>query len=106
MPRKLDHGSEVSPKDAHTATRRIAMNGPDQRQFATEGFHSYDHDPTRERGRDGRRRRVAVEAIVQAFSFGRFRIVPYARLLERAGSPISLSSRAFDLLCILVSRPG
>jgi len=82
------------------------MNGPDQRQFATEGFHSYDHDPTRERGRDGRRRRVAVEAIVQAFSFGRFRIVPYARLLERAGSPISLSSRAFDLLCILVSRPG
>ena len=41
-----------------------------------------------------------------AFSFGRFRIVPYARLLERDGLPTPLSSRAFDLLCLLVSRAG
>jgi DNA-binding winged helix-turn-helix (wHTH) protein len=34
------------------------------------------------------------------------RIVPHARLVDRNGSPMPLGSRAFDLLCVLVSRPG
>src|ERR687894_79966 len=44
--------------------------------------------------------------VPETFSFGHFRIVPQARRLERDGSPIPLGSRAFDLLCLLVSRPG
>src|SRR5918994_5043194 len=46
------------------------------------------------------------DPVPEAFSFGHFRIVPHARRLERDGSPIPLGSRAFDLLCLLVSRPG
>lgn len=49
---------------------------------------------------------VQAEAELQAFSFGSFRIVPHARLVERDGLPMPLGSRAFDLLCVLVSRPG
>jgi DNA-binding winged helix-turn-helix (wHTH) protein len=41
-----------------------------------------------------------------AFAFGAFRIVPNERLLERDGQPIALGSRAFDLLCLLIDRPG
>jgi DNA-binding winged helix-turn-helix (wHTH) protein len=44
--------------------------------------------------------------VLEAFSFGPFRVVPRARLLERDGSPAPLSSRAFDILCVLISRPG
>lgn len=58
-----------------------------------------------EAGSNGRSR-VPVEPVMQAFSFGPFRVIPYARLLELAGSPVPLSSRAFDLLCLLISRPG
>ena len=47
-----------------------------------------------------------AEMIPQAFCFGPFRIVPRARLLERDGSQTPVGSRAFDLLCVLVSRPG
>jgi DNA-binding winged helix-turn-helix (wHTH) protein len=47
-----------------------------------------------------------VEIAQQSFSFGPFRIVPRARLLERDGAQMSVGSRAFDLLCALVSRPG
>lgn len=61
------------------------MNCRTQQQMSMEQFHGY---------------------LREAFSFGPFRIVPYARLLERDGSPTPLSSRAFDLLCLLVSRPG
>jgi DNA-binding winged helix-turn-helix (wHTH) protein len=50
--------------------------------------------------------RIQAEVIPQAFSFGPFRIVPRARLLERDGARMSVGSRAFDLLCVLVSRPG
>lgn len=46
------------------------------------------------------------QAVVQAFSFGQFRVTPHARLLEHGGSHVPLGSRAFDLLCLLVSRPG
>jgi DNA-binding winged helix-turn-helix (wHTH) protein len=54
----------------------------------------------------GRTPSVQAEIVPQAFSFGPFRIVPRARLLERDGSRTPLGSRAFDLLCVLVSRPG
>ena len=49
---------------------------------------------------------IPAEAGPMAFSFGPFRIAPHARLLERDGLPVPLSSRAFDLLCLLVSRAG
>jgi predicted ATPase/DNA-binding winged helix-turn-helix (wHTH) protein len=49
---------------------------------------------------------IQAEVIPEVFSFGPFRIVPKARLLERDGNPTSLGSRAFDLLCLLISRPG
>ena len=49
---------------------------------------------------------VRVEPVLEAFRFGRFRIVPYARLLECEGLPIPVSSRAFDLLCLLINRAG
>ncbi len=54
----------------------------------------------------GRSPFVQAEAALQPFCFGRFRIVPHARLVDRNGSPMPLGSRAFDLLCVLVSRPG
>jgi DNA-binding winged helix-turn-helix (wHTH) protein len=54
----------------------------------------------------GRSSLVQAEVALQAFSFGPFRIVPHARLVERDGLPMPLGSRAFDLLCVLVSRPG
>ena len=55
---------------------------------------------------NGQSRLVQSEPIPETFSFGPFRIVPHARRLERDGSPIPLGSRAFDLLCLLVTRPG
>ena len=39
-------------------------------------------------------------------SFGPFRIVTHERRFERDGAPVQLGSRAFDLLTLLVSRPG
>ena len=42
----------------------------------------------------------------EAFSFGPFRILPHARRLERDGVRAQLGSRAFDILCILISRQG
>ncbi|MCC8953264.1 helix-turn-helix transcriptional regulator [Bradyrhizobium sp. Pear77] len=47
-----------------------------------------------------------AEPVSEELSFGPFRIFPRARLLERDGAPLSLGSRAFDLLHILVSRAG
>lgn len=41
-----------------------------------------------------------------AFAFGRFRIIPNERLLERDRQPVPLGSRAFDLLCLLIDRAG
>ena len=55
---------------------------------------------------NGRSPLVQAEVVWRAFSFGPFRIIPHARLVERDGSPMPLDSRAFDLLCVLVSRPG
>ena len=80
------------------------MNGQNQQQVMMEALPRYrdllDEDCL------GQSRVISAEGVMQAFSFGPFRLVPSARLLERAGSPIPLSSRAFDLLCLLVSRPG
>jgi predicted ATPase/DNA-binding winged helix-turn-helix (wHTH) protein len=42
----------------------------------------------------------------EAFSFGSFRVLPHARRLERDGAAAQLGSRAFDILCILISRKG
>jgi DNA-binding winged helix-turn-helix (wHTH) protein len=40
------------------------------------------------------------------FRFGRWCLVPRARLLLRDGTPIELGSRAFDLLHLLLCRRG
>ena len=78
------------------------MNGRAQRQFSTERPGLHGNVPEEARCGD----RAQAEAVQSAFSFGPFRIIPYARLLERDGLPTPLSSRAFDLLCLLVSRAG
>jgi predicted ATPase/DNA-binding winged helix-turn-helix (wHTH) protein len=38
--------------------------------------------------------------------FGDFELIPHLRRLEDNGSPVDLSSRAIDILCLLVERPG
>lgn len=40
------------------------------------------------------------------FRFGRWCLVPAARLLLREGEPVEVGSRAFDLLHLLVSKRG
>jgi predicted ATPase/DNA-binding winged helix-turn-helix (wHTH) protein len=42
----------------------------------------------------------------ETFSFGPFCVLPHARRLERDGARAQLGSRAFDILCILISRQG
>jgi predicted ATPase/DNA-binding winged helix-turn-helix (wHTH) protein len=49
---------------------------------------------------------IAAETIPEAFSFGPFCVLPHARRLERDGMRTQLGSRAFDILCILISRQG
>jgi DNA-binding winged helix-turn-helix (wHTH) protein len=49
---------------------------------------------------------VQAEVALRAFFFGHFRIVPRGRLVEHDGSPMPVGSHAFDLPCVLVSRPG
>jgi DNA-binding winged helix-turn-helix (wHTH) protein len=39
-------------------------------------------------------------------AFGPFRLFAKSRLLERDGVPVELGGRAFDILCVLVNRPG
>ena len=82
--------------------QEVAMNGRSQQQLSTEQLRWHSNAP--DEGVNGNR--VQAEAGPTAFAFGPFRIVPYARLLERDGSPAPVSSRAFDLLCLLVSRAG
>jgi DNA-binding winged helix-turn-helix (wHTH) protein len=78
------------------------MNGRSEQQLSTEELGWLGNAP--DIGDKGNR--VRAEAGPTAFSFGPFRIVPHARLLERDGLPVPLSSRAFDVLCLLVSRAG
>jgi len=56
--------------------------------------------------RNGPEPPFAAEVIPEAFSFGPFRVLPHARRLERDGTRTQLGSRAFDILCILISRQG
>jgi predicted ATPase/DNA-binding winged helix-turn-helix (wHTH) protein len=56
--------------------------------------------------REGESPLKEADAIPDAITFGPFRIVRHERRLERHGAPIPLGSRAFDLLGLLVSRPG
>jgi DNA-binding winged helix-turn-helix (wHTH) protein len=80
------------------------MNAGNQRQSPMERLSRYGNPL--EEGGNARSHRVQVEAVMQALSFGPFRVIPYARLLELGGSPVRLGSRAFDILCLLISRPG
>src|SRR5258705_6369326 len=41
-----------------------------------------------------------------AVSFGPFRLVPTARLLERDGAAVHIGGRALDILIVLVERAG
>ena len=45
-------------------------------------------------------------AEVSAISFGPFRLLPRARLLEKDGVPVHIGGRALDVLILLVGRPG
>ena len=49
---------------------------------------------------------LETHAIPEVVSFGPFRIIVHERRLERGGVPIQIGSRAFDLLCLLIDRPG
>jgi len=40
------------------------------------------------------------------FVFGPFRLFPRQRLMTKAGKPVHLGSRAFDILVALLERPG
>ncbi|MCK1654082.1 winged helix-turn-helix domain-containing protein [Bradyrhizobium sp. 149] len=46
------------------------------------------------------------EAAQEIFVFGPFRLVPAQRRIERNGSPVQLSARAFDILLALVRQAG
>lgn len=78
------------------------MNGRSQQQLSTER-RNYINNGTLETDCN---RRSEVEATLEIFAFGPFRVIPHARLLECRGLPVPLGSRAFDLLCLLVSRAG
>jgi predicted ATPase/DNA-binding winged helix-turn-helix (wHTH) protein len=41
-----------------------------------------------------------------AISFGPYRLLPQARLLERDGAPVRVKGRALDVLIVLAERPG
>jgi predicted ATPase/DNA-binding winged helix-turn-helix (wHTH) protein len=49
---------------------------------------------------------ITAEGIPEVFSFGPFCVWPHARRLERDGTRAQLGGRAFDILCILISRQG
>ena len=45
-------------------------------------------------------------AEVSAISFGPYRLLPRARLLEKDGVPVHIGGRALDVLILLAGRPG
>ena len=51
---------------------------------------------------DTRRDQPAEDAV----SFGKFRLYPAARLLERDGAPIRIGGRALDILILLAEHAG
>src|SRR5271168_2382699 len=50
--------------------------------------------------------RELESAVGERLKFGEFELAPDARLLWRRGEPITLGSRALDILIALASRPG
>ena len=56
--------------------------------------------------RGASRRASATEPSGEVLRFGSFRCLPYQRLLLEGDTPISLGSRAFDLLVVLLDRCG
>jgi TolB-like protein/DNA-binding winged helix-turn-helix (wHTH) protein len=42
--------------------------------------------------------------VLDEYCFGKFRLEPARRSLTAAGKPVTLSARAFDILCLLVER--
>jgi len=80
------------------------MNSLNHQQLSMEWLPQCGNELGEDRNRQVLR--AQGQPVVQALSFGPFRIIPYARLLERGGLPVPLGSRAFDLLCLLISRPG
>jgi DNA-binding winged helix-turn-helix (wHTH) protein len=42
----------------------------------------------------------------EAIVFGKFSLSPAARLLELDGEPVTIGSRALDILCLLLERAG
>lgn len=63
-----------------------------------------DEDKMAGSERQGARSIVSLAA--DTVSFGPFRLHSQARLLERDGIPVSIGSRALDILVLLVSHPG
>jgi DNA-binding winged helix-turn-helix (wHTH) protein len=53
-----------------------------------------------------KRQRNSMPAIPSVYEFGAFRLDSAERLLLKAGQPVSLTPKAFDLLVYLVERPG
>jgi DNA-binding response OmpR family regulator len=51
-------------------------------------------------------RAVSTEPTNDAYAFGPFLLEPRERRLLRNGQPVPLTVRAFDLLQVLVRRPG
>ncbi len=49
---------------------------------------------------------MSRDTIAGPFAFGEFRLDPRERLLLRAGQPVALTPKVFDLLCLLVARAG
>lgn len=47
-----------------------------------------------------------AEGAAEVLAFGNFKVFPDARRLERDGAVVSVGSRAFDLLCLLVRHAG
>jgi DNA-binding winged helix-turn-helix (wHTH) protein/Tol biopolymer transport system component len=47
-----------------------------------------------------------TEESYQCFVFGEFRLDPRRRILQKDGSPLHLTPRSFDLLCVLVEHAG
>lgn len=45
-------------------------------------------------------------ASIDVFSFGRYRVTPAMRLLEKDGVPLVIGSRALDILIVLVEKAG
>ncbi len=47
-----------------------------------------------------------VDSAAISVAFGPFRLLPQQRLLTRAGEPVRIGSRAFDILVALLEHPG